>query len=150
MGDALKIVQDMEAALGRSETDMRPWFHDDFVWDGNRGCGVKHGIRAFFEAWQKPYRAAFSERRYETERWLEDGNWVSCFGICKARHTGVFLGIAPTGREVQIPYIDFWEVRDGRIAYNKVSVDFAEVAAQLGHDLFAGEGWEKFDRAQEG
>lgn len=146
MGAALEIVQDMEAALGRSETDMRPWFHEDFIWDGNRGCGVKHGVRAFFEAWQKPYRAAFSDRSYETERWMEDGNWVACFGHCVALHTGVFLGIAPTGRQVKIPYIDFWEIRDGRIAYNKVSVDFPDVSAQLGLDLYAGEGWEKFDR----
>ena len=145
MSAALDLVRDMEAALGRAETDMRPWFHEDFVWDGNRGCGVKHGVRAFFEGWQGPYRAAFSDRRYKTDRWLEDGNWVACFGTCEARHTGVFLGIEPTGRAIRIPYIDFWHIRDGRIAYNKVSVDFADVAAQLGHDLFAGEGWEKYD-----
>lgn len=143
MGKSLELIQDMEAALGRSETDMTPWFHTDFIWDGNRGCGTKHGVKAFFEAWQKPYRAAFSDRVYETKRWLEDGNWVACFGTCQARHTGVFLGIEPTGTIVHIPYIDFWEIRDGRIAYNKVSVDFADVAAQLGVDVFVGEGWER-------
>ena len=144
MGEALRIVQDMEAALGRSETDMTPWFHEDFVWDGNRGCGVKHGVKAFFDAWQAPYRAAFSDRVYKTVRWLEDGNWVACYGTCEARQTGSFLGVEPTGRKVTIPYIDFWEIRDGRIAYNKVSVDFAEVAAQLNLDVFSGEGWERF------
>ena len=75
---------------------------------------------------------------------MEDGDWVACFGVCEARHTGTFLGIEPTGLAIRIPYIDFWEIRDGRIAYNKVSVDFADVAAQLGHDVFAGGGWERF------
>ena len=145
MGASLDLVKDMEAALGRSETDMRPWFHEEFVWDGNTGCGVKAGVKGFFDGWQKPYRAAFADRVYKTERWLEDGDWVACFGTCEARHTGEFLGIAPTGKAIRIPYIDFWEVRDGRIAYNKVSVDFANVAAQLGRDLFGGEGWERFD-----
>jgi len=142
MGKALDIVKSMEDALGRSETDMTPWFHEDFIWDGNRGCGVKKGVKAFYNRWQAPYRAAFSERKYKTERWLEDGNWVSCFGICEAIHTGIFLGIKPTGRNVRIPYIDFWKISDGRIVYNKVSVDFAEVAAQLDYDVFSGEGWD--------
>lgn len=146
MGAALDIVQDMERALGRSETDMRPWFHEDFVWDGNYGCGRKAGVRAFFDSWQKPYRAAFADRSYHTERWLEDGDWAACFGTCKARHAGDFMGIAPTGKAVCIPYIDFWQIREQRIAYNKVSVDFADVLAQLGHDVFAGAGWEAFDR----
>ena len=110
MGKALDIVKSMEAALGRSETDMTPWFHEDFIWDGNRGCGVKEGVKAFYDRWQVPYRAAFSERKFKTERWLEDGNWVSCFGKCEAIHTGIFLGIKPTGRKVHIPYIDFWEI----------------------------------------
>lgn len=142
MGKSLEIVKSMEAALGRSETDMTPWFHEDFVWDGNRGCGVKRGVKEFFDGWQKPFRAAFSDRVYVTDRWIEEGHWVACYGHCDARHTGVFLGIKPTGKRVRIPYIDFWEIRDDRIAYNKVSVDFADVASQLGHDVFAELGWD--------
>ncbi len=145
MGAALDLIHDMEAALGRSETDMRPWFHEDFVWDGNRGCGRKAGVRAFFDGWQAPFRAAFAERSYHTERWMEDGDWVACFGACHARHAGTFMGVAATGKPLRIPYIDFWKIVDGRIAYNKVSVDFAEVMAQLGVDLFNGEGWETYD-----
>ena len=33
-----------------------------------------------------------------------------------------------------------------RIVYKKVSVDCANVALQVGHDVFAGKGWKKFDR----
>jgi len=146
----LALIKDMEAALGRSETDMTPWFHESFIWDGNRGCGVKKGVTAFFEGWQAPWRAFLSDRSYHTERWLEDGDWVACFGSCTGIHTGPFMGIAPTGRQLKIPYIDFWQIRDGRIAYNKVSVDFAEALHQLGHDRFAGEGWEKFDTNRTG
>jgi hypothetical protein len=42
--------------------------------------------------------------------------------------------------------MDFWRVEDGRIADNPVFVDFAAVLQQLGRDVFAGEGWEAFDR----
>ena len=40
-------------------------------------------------------------------------------------------------------------MKDGRIADNPVSVDFASVMAQLGVDVFGGEGWEKYDRGEE-
>ena len=31
MGKALDIVQDMEKALCRSEEDLSPWCHEDFI-----------------------------------------------------------------------------------------------------------------------
>ena len=45
--------------------------------------------------------------------------------------------------------MDFWKVVDGKIVDNWVNVDFAHVAAQLGVDLFDGQGWEKYDRGDE-
>ena len=44
--------------------------------------------------------------------------------------------------------MDFWKVVDGKIIDNWVMVDFPHVAAQLGHDLFNGEGWEAYDRGE--
>ena len=115
---------------------------------GNRGCGTKHGLDAFRRDWQLPFRAAFTERDYRTARFIAQGEWVSCFGHIEATHSGPFMGIPATGRRVTIPYMDFWRVRDGRIADNWVSVDFPAVLAQLGRDAFDGEGWEAFDRGE--
>ena len=56
------------------------------------------------------------------------------------------MGIAPTGKRVEIRYMDFWKVVDGKIADNWVMVDFPHVLAQLGRDVFGGQGWEAFDR----
>ena len=58
-------------------------------------------------------------------------------------------GIAPTGKRVEIRYMDFWKVVDGKIADNWVMVDFAGVMAQLGVDVFDGQGWERYDRSEE-
>lgn len=145
MGYALDIVKGMEAALGRNDADMSPWFHDDFVWDGNRGCGVKHGITAFRANWQLPLRKVLTDRTYETDHWMEDGDWAACYGKIIGTHSGAFMGIAPTGKRVTLPYIDFWQIRDGKIAYNKVSVDFAQMLHELGQDPFGDQGWEAFD-----
>ncbi|WP_372571582.1 ester cyclase [Ruegeria jejuensis] len=145
MGAVLDLVKDMEQALGRSETDMSPWFHDDFIWDGNVGCGRKSGLNAFETGWQQPFRAAFGNRRFDTPIWLEDDDWAACVGTCHATHAGAFMGMPATGRPLRISYVDFWQIRDGCIAYNKVSVDLAGVAAQLGWDVFEGKGWDRLD-----
>lgn len=146
--ETLAVIRRMEAALGAGANDMAQHFHEDFVWRGNAGCGVKQGLEAFRRNWQLPLRAAFTDRVYKTEKFLADGDWASCFGHIEATHSGRFMGIAPTGRRVTIPYMDFWRVEDGRIADNPVFVDFAAVLAQLGRDVFSGEGWEAFDRGE--
>lgn len=143
--ETLAVVKQMEDALSRSEPDLSAYFHDDFIWRGNFGCGVKHGRDAFMRGWQRPFEATFGDRSYETEHWMADGKWAACFGKVTATHSGDFMGIAPTGRQVAIPYIDFWRIEDGRIAENEVRVDFPFVLAQLGHDVFDGHGWEAFD-----
>jgi predicted ester cyclase len=146
--ETLAIIQRMEAALGANSNDMAAHFHPDFTWRGNAGCGVKQGLAAFRRNWQLPLRAAFTDRSYKTEQFIADGDWASCFGHIEATHSGPFMGIAPTGKRVTIPYMDFWRVEDGRIRDNPVFVDFAAVLAQLGRDVFAGEGWEAFDRGE--
>jgi predicted ester cyclase len=138
----------MEAALAANSNDMAAHFHEDFVWRGNAGCGTKEGLAAFRANWQLPLRAAFTERDYKTDRLIAEGEWAACFGHIEATHSGPFMGIAPTGKRVRIPYMDFWQVRDGRIADNPVFVDFAAVLAQLGRDVFDGEGWERYDRGE--
>jgi predicted ester cyclase len=143
--DSLAAVRAMENALAAGSNDMRAHFHEDFRWLGNTGCGTKHGVDEFRRNWQLPLRAAFTERQYRTQRFLADGEWVSCFGHIEATFSGTFMGIEPTGQRIKIPYIDFWLVREGKIADNRVSVDFAAVLAELGVDVFNGQGWESFD-----
>jgi len=143
--ETLDAVRRMEDGLAANENDMAKYFHEDFLWRGNQGCGIKEGLEAFRNNWQLPLRAAFTDRKYITEKFLADGEWAACFGYIDGLHTGTFMGIAATNKRVRIPYMDFWRVVDGRIKDNPVSVDFASVMAQLGQDVFGGEGWEAFD-----
>ncbi|MBF9031716.1 polyketide cyclase [Rhodobacterales bacterium HKCCE3408] len=139
------VVQRMEEALAVNSDDMASHFHEDFRWMGNQGCGTKSSLAEFRRNWQLPLRAAFTDRDYKTERFVCEDDWASCFGHIEATHSGPFMGIAPTGKRVTIPYMDFWKIEDGRIKDNWVSVDFPSVLAQLGRDVFDGHGWEHFD-----
>mgnify|MGYP005988429251 CR=1 FL=1 len=58
------------------------------------------------------------------------------------------MGVPASGKRIEIRYMDFWKVEDGRITDNYVMVDFPHVLAQLGVDCFNGEGWEAFDRGE--
>ncbi len=143
--ETLAVIRRMEDALGANSNSMEDHFHKSFRWMGNYGCGTKNGLQAFRDHWQLPLRTAFTDRVYKTERFLADGEWASCFGPIEATHSGEFMGVAATGKRVVILYMDFWQVTDGKIADNWVSVDYAKVMAQLGVDLFQGQGWENFD-----
>ncbi len=144
----LAVVKAMEEALSTNSNNMEKHFHKDFRWMGNNGCGTKKSLEEFRNNWQLPLRAAFSDRIYNTDKFLVDGEWASCFGHIDAIHSGEFMGIAPTNKRVKIHYTDFWEVKDGLIVDNWVTVDFPGILSQLGVDIFNGLGWEAYDRGE--
>ena len=49
------------------------------------------------------------------------GEWGAAFGRQEAVHSGEFMGIPATGKKVNIRYMDFWKVVDGKIVDNYVS-----------------------------
>jgi predicted ester cyclase len=126
--------------------DIGEFFAETFRWMGNTGCGTKTGLAEFQRNWQQPFQAAFHDKVCVDEARLVMGEWAAAFGRQEATHGGRFMGIEPTGKRIEIRYMDFWKVVDGRIEDNWVMVDFPHVLAQLGVDVFNGEGWEAFDR----
>ena len=125
--------------------DIGEFFSENFRWMGNFGCGTKSGLKEFQDNWQKPFQEAFSNKVCIDEARLFMGEWAAAFGRQEAIHTGEFMGIKPTGKKVEIRYMDFWKVSEGKIKDNWVMVDFPFVMKQLGVDIFNGMGWEKFD-----
>ncbi|MEM8979314.1 MAG: ester cyclase [Pseudomonadota bacterium] len=128
--------------------DIGEFFAQSFRWMGNQGCGTKIGLQAFQDNWQKPFQAAFHDKVCIDEARLYMGEWAAAFGRQEATHGGTFMGIEATGKRIEIRYMDFWKVVDGKIVDNHVMVDFPHVLAQLGVDCFNGEGWEVYDRGE--
>ena len=126
--------------------DIGQFFSLSFRWMGNQGCGTKNGLQAFQDNWQRPFQAAFSDKVCIDEARLYMGEWAAAFGRQEATHSGDFMGVVATRKRIEIRYMDFWKVEHGRITDNWVMVDFPHVLAQLGVDVFNGEGWEAFDR----
>jgi len=145
-GDTLATIDAMVGGLNDHDIEnMGRFFSESFRWMGNAGCGTKHGLKEFQDNWQRPFQAAFSDKTCIDEARITQGEWCAAFGRQEAVHSGEFMGIAPTGKRVEIRYMDFWKVVDGKIVDNWVMVDFPSVMQQLGVDPFNGLGWERFD-----
>lgn len=144
--DTRRVVERMVDGLNDHVIEgIGAFFARDFLWRGNAGCGTKRGLREFQDNWQRPFQAAFSDKVCIDEARIAEGEWMAAFGRQEATHSGEFMGIPPTGKRVEIRYMDFWKVRDGKIVDNWVMVDFPHVMRQLGVDPFGGHGWEEYD-----
>ena len=142
-----RVIETMVDGLNDHRiADIGEFFSSGFRWMGNQGCGTKTGLKEFQDNWQKPFQAAFSDKVCIDEARLYMGEWAAAFGRQEAVHSGTFMGVESTGQRVEIRYMDFWKVVDGKIVDNWVMVDFPFVLAQLGVDVFNGEGWEAFDK----
>lgn len=145
-----QVIEGMVDGLNDHRVDdIGEFFAEGFRWMGNYGCGTKQSLGEFQENWQRPFQAAFSDKVCVDEARLFMGEWAAAFGHQTAIHSGEFMGIAPTGKRLEIRYMDFWKVVDGKIVDNWVTVDFPFVLAQLGVDVFNGQGWERFDQNKE-
>ncbi len=141
-----KVIESMVDGLNDHRiADIGEFFSQTFSWMGNQGCGTKHSLKEFQQNWQQPFQAAFTDKICVDEARLYMGEWAAAFGRQEAVHSGTFMGVKATGMNVEIRYMDFWKVVDGKICDNWVMVDFPHVLAQLGVDVFNGEGWEAFD-----
>ncbi|SNZ07671.1 ester cyclase [Cohaesibacter gelatinilyticus] len=143
------VIENMVDGLNDHRiSDIGEFFSQSFRWMGNFGCGSKNGLREFQDNWQRPFQAAFSDKSCIDEARLYMGEWAAAFGRQEATHSGDFMGVPASGKRVEIRYMDFWKVIDGKIVDNWVMVDFPHVLSQLGVDVFDGNGWEQYDRGE--
>ena len=58
-----RLVTAMVDGLNDHEIEgMGAFFDESFRWIGNAECGVKNGLKAFQDNWQRPFQSAFSEK----------------------------------------------------------------------------------------
>lgn len=70
----------------------------------------RDGVRKMFTM----MHAAFDGFRMEIGDIFTDGDIVVVRAVMKGRHTGDFLGVAPTGNEIAVPFADFVRMAAGK------------------------------------
>jgi steroid delta-isomerase-like uncharacterized protein len=73
-----------------------------------------------------------SDRSMVLDQYLDAGDVVIQNWILRGRHSGEFLGLPATGKEVRVRGMEIWRVADGRIVERWGVVDVAGAQAQLG------------------
>jgi steroid delta-isomerase-like uncharacterized protein len=105
-------------------------FADDFVDhtpQPNSGAD-KEGVRALY----RMLRDAFPDFRADIHWQLADGDTVTTYKTYYGTHKGLFLGIAPTGRQMHFESVDVMRVENGKITEHWGVGNLLSVMVQLG------------------
>jgi steroid delta-isomerase-like uncharacterized protein len=88
----------------------------------------KNGARQLY----KTLRLAFPDFRAEIHWQIAHGDRVTTYKTYHGTHLGDFLGVAPTGREIQFETVDVMRVRDGKISEHWGVANLFSLMQQLG------------------
>jgi len=89
------------------------------------------GVQMRFSAWA----SAFDDPDEENMAIVGQGELLAVMYNLHARHSGIFMGIPPTNREVVIPGMEVVRIRDGKIAEHWGIYDFLRTAEEIGSNL---------------
>jgi predicted ester cyclase len=91
----------------------------------------QHGPAGFL-ATSRWLRDAFSNLRFELQETLAEGGTVMAAAVMTGQHTGVFNGIAPTGRPISHKQVHIFTITDGQITRHRAVRDDLGLLVQLG------------------
>jgi steroid delta-isomerase-like uncharacterized protein len=136
-------ARDLETAIGRSlarcyghaksEQDIGAALavcSDDFVLD-TPCLGVTARGRREAEAQLAVFFTAFPDYGVKVEGVTADPTSVACWGIARMRFGGPLLGLPPTGKTAEVPFVSIFPLRGGALAGEKFFFDLATLCAQI-------------------
>ena len=137
-----QLVDDMYAGLNKNTLGlMSHYWHEDMVWDGPAGIGVREGIEDFEENYRKAFIHAFPDKHAEDIVRIAEGEWVAGTGYQDTTFANDWLGIPATGEKVRVRYMDFWRVTEDpetgekKLKENLVLIDILNVLEQAGYNV---------------
>ena len=82
--------------------------HDPLTGD-TQGLEAYKGLFAFFHQ-------GFPAQRTELRQFVAEGDYVALLHTHHAHNNGSFNGIPPTGRQIVVPGLELFRLKDGKIA----------------------------------
>jgi predicted ester cyclase len=106
------------------------YVRDDFV-DHNPPPGVGSGVEGVKQTFEM-FTAAFPDLRFRIDEMYADGDKVISRLTCTGTHKGEFMGVAPTGKPVEMSGIDIIKVVDGKAVERWGQFDDLGMMQQIG------------------
>jgi steroid delta-isomerase-like uncharacterized protein len=88
--------------------------------------------RADIEQFYRRLFDAFPDFRYEPQELFVDGDRVAQVATFEATHSGIFMGMPPTGRRVHVPGVFLFTFRDHQIGRLRGVYDVTALLVQAG------------------
>jgi predicted ester cyclase len=129
---------------GPEVMEMPRFWHEKTNWYGPAGIGTGRGIAGFRNWHQIPFLNAMPDRGQYVEEityhFFGDGDYAAVTGwpnMIQTVSDDGWMGIAPSGKRIEMRSLDFWRIETGKIRENWVMVDILDAYRQLGVDVFA-------------
>ncbi len=126
---------------GPEVMEMPRFWHERMSWYGPSGIGTGRGIEGFRKWHQIPFLRAMPDRGQDRDKityhFFGDRNYAAVTGwpdMLQSITDPGWLGIAPTGKQIEMRSLDFWRVENGKIRENWVMVDLLHMYHQIGVD----------------
>jgi predicted ester cyclase len=78
------------------------------------------------------FRSVFSNVRWEVAEQYMDGDMFVILYLGEGKHTGEFMGTAPTNKQVRMSGASFMRIKDGKVVESWEYFDTAGMMQQLG------------------
>ena len=89
------------------------------------------GVQMRFSAWA----AAFEDAMEENQAMVGERDLIAVMYTLRAKHSGEFMGVPPSGRAVAIPGMEIVRIRDDKIAEHWGIYDFLRTAEEINTNL---------------
>ena len=131
MADAAAIAREYLEAWNRRDWEtFRQVLHPDYTYTGGDGQTLK-GPEAGIAVYQM-FATAFPDGKLDIQHVHIAGDTAIVEPIGRGTHRGDLMGIAPTGRRIEVPICFVFEVRDGKIVTEREYFDTLLLMRQLG------------------
>ncbi len=131
MADPAEIARDYLESWNRRDWDRwRELFHPQYSYtggDGERQDGPEAGL-----AVGQMFAAGFPDGKIDIRSIHVSGETVVVEFVARGTHEGELMGIAPTGRKMEMPVCTILDIRDGQIGAEREYMDMATMMQQLG------------------
>jgi len=127
---AHKLVSELHKAWNEKDWDLLVSVHTDDWIEHNQPEGMNDlkGLHMTFNV----FTSAFPDLKFKPVNIISDGNYVSSQYEITATHTGDFMGMPPTGRQVKFRGITQLRIEKGLCAEAWTVLDQMALMQQLG------------------
>jgi steroid delta-isomerase-like uncharacterized protein len=132
MSDAVSIAREYLEGWNRRDWDRwHELLHPEYTYTGGDGQ-LQKGPQAALDLGQM-FATAYPDGKLEIKHSHAVSDDVAILEfVARGTHTGELMGIAPTGRKIEMPVCMLIEVKDGKIHAEREYMDMMHMMQQLG------------------